>query len=1405
MKQKIYLICLFAIMQSTFFGVSAKDVYGFLTGSSSGSGLGTGLYKFDTEDQDKLSIVSSQFFSFWGGAYADGKYYCILSQDPSGLMFIGLSVIDLDTGILSQPSTEYNDFGCTDLTYDYSTSTMYGVMISIGGSPTEPTLIKINLETGTKENVAVLSDRITALACTYAGEMYGIGSQSDLYKINKIDGTLSLIGNTGISTKSQQIQSLEFDHTDGQLYWSGLDNNQTSFLIKLNARTAEVESRRTMYRNALFGGLYIPFKLAEDGAPASVVGLTAQTIDSSVTLSWTNPSKTFKGEALNELTSVEIYRDGEKVHTVTNPNVGVKMEWKDLEIEKSGFVKYEVYAYNSVGKGVGAIVSTYVGKDIPSAVSDLEITLSDKSPVLSWKAPLNGKNGGELDAEELKYAVIRMPDNKRFTNITQTTFTDNQIEIVNNYYYQVTCYNEMGESDAISSDTVMVGNSLEVPYYPDFTLDFDIAQWKVFNENNDNRTWIWNGSEFAYTYSWTLDADDWLISVPIKLLKGMDYRVKYDVYALSVGSSENFRITIGTDCTPVAQVNDLEVLESFSNKEFETHAVPFTVKEDGDYCLGLQVFSKKDQFGIKFKNIQVEPYGDNDLSVLSFEGEENLTLGKEYTYKVSVFNNGRASQGNYKVQLVDQNQNVLASKEITEAIAPNASQTIDLTWIPESVVATKIYAKVVCENDINKVNDQSKAINLSIKLTGEDYIELGGKDSKPNILPYGFKGSFYSMSEVIYFKEEINLEAGLIKEVVYTYINDSKQELTDKHVKIFMKNTLQESVAEGWIQEDDMVLVYDSNLTFKRGENRLNIELDTPYYYMGGNLCILNQKVQDASVADVNFYAKNYPNIPRTAVINNDNGTINVSEIQFSSMVNYVQLLMKTNEGGVLSGKVTYDGKPLSNVNIEVEGCGISSVTNKNGEYKFAYLLRGDYMLNIHPMTIGVDDATVKVTIVEGETLDKDIELAAKPAYKLSGKITGLNDASVRNALVLVNGYNKYQVSTNEVGYFELNVYQADNYQLEVLSAGYKPYSSVFNIESQDLALSTIKLDLVNDSPSNVIAKEAHSEVTIDWNASHYATECKYDNGNAVTKIEISNVTGNVLFGAVHPVPSVVYSMSWFINSSTVYDYESVRLFIFALDEKGLPTNEILFSKEDVYNVTDKWNLYELSEAVKAPYGYMVAIGSTEYVGLTVDDGSDFHADFQYVLDYMTGEYYTLESQGIRSNFLLRANAMIYNPTVELPELPSVTYNVYRMKTSDKENRNLWTLLNAQSLTAISYVDKDWNKLEDGSYLYAVEATFINGKVSEVSFSNPVLKNSSGIDTKEIDWVNVYPNPAQDYLYIDTDQEVNNVSLVDITGKEVYNENAVNKVDLSHFNGGLYLLKVKIGDKFYVRKVEVRR
>ena len=76
---------------------------------------------------------------------------------------------------------------------------------------------------------------IMAIACTYEGVLYGIGTGGGLYKINKETGSLTLVGNTGYMPWF--LQSMEFDHTDNTLYWAGQEPTQNTHSLPPSTST----------------------------------------------------------------------------------------------------------------------------------------------------------------------------------------------------------------------------------------------------------------------------------------------------------------------------------------------------------------------------------------------------------------------------------------------------------------------------------------------------------------------------------------------------------------------------------------------------------------------------------------------------------------------------------------------------------------------------------------------------------------------------------------------------------------------------------------------------------------------------------------------------------------------------------------------------------------------------------------------------------------------------------------------------------------------------------------------------------------------------------------------------------------------------------------------------------------
>lgn len=71
------------------------------------------------------------------------------------------------------------------------------------------------------------------------------------------------------------------------------------------------------------------------------------------------------------------------------------------------------------------------------------------------------------------------------------------------------------------------------------------------------------------------------------------------------------------------------------------------------------------------------------------------------------------------------------------------------------------------------------------------------------------------------------------------------------------------------------------------------------------------------------------------------------------------------------------------------------------------------------------------------------------------------------------------------------------------------------------------------------------------------------------------------------------------------------------------------------------------------------------------------------------------------------------------------------------------------------------------------------------------------------DLINIYPNPASDYVFVN--QEFEMIELYDITGKIVLKEFNNNKINVSDLNTGLYILKINFEGKTLEQKLQIQK
>ncbi len=81
--------------------------------------------------------------------------------------------------------------------------------------------------------------------------------------------------------------------------------------------------------------------------------------------------------------------------------------------------------------------------------------------------------------------------------------------------------------------------------------------------------------------------------------------------------------------------------------------------------------------------------------------------------------------------------------------------------------------------------------------------------------------------------------------------------------------------------------------------------------------------------------------------------------------------------------------------------------------------------------------------------------------------------------------------------------------------------------------------------------------------------------------------------------------------------------------------------------------------------------------------------------------------------------------------------------------------------------------------------------------------SSVGVENELSNSIQLYPNPANDLVYIVSTEKISSVSLLDMTGKKLYFSEKTAQIDVSPFAKGIYLLEIQTLKGKVVKKVVV--
>lgn len=630
-------------------GVPAKTVYAWATRDR--GDIPKGLVSFTLNKPQALTSLHALPETAYAGCYGGDKYYFDryrVYNDGDGQTWahIAFSSIDIATGKITDIKDWKDEiFLVNDMAYDYTTGLVYAMGRNIYQDDFLSSLIfeysslmTINPNTGVATEVkqfidwgnGTLANRTYyTLACDLNGTLYSVDQNGCLVTFDRDnDYAETVIGSTGLNP-AHTTQSMEFDHTTGQLYWAADFTSSPAALYLVDTASGHAECVGETGTDSHLVGLHIPFAVPSQAAPGSVSDLTVAPDASgakTAALSWKLPLKSFGGYNLTSISSVKVLRDGAEVKSFTGVTPGQTMTYTDA-VPAPGLYSYTVVAANSVGNGLPSGVTRWVGKDVPKGVEKLGVGYTPTGAHLEWEEPSEGLHGGVIDKATLGYKVTRFPDGTILaSDVRGSSFDDNTSPAMGRYYYTVESHTAEGVGEVVSSVEIALGSGIST--FPWSTLFADRSEFELWTvvDMNGGSSWSWKSrtagdytAQAMYGYDNDRSADDYLISPDLYLQKGGKYKVKFAYAGANANYVEKFEVTFGSGKSADEQTESLRRITA-TDGNFRFCEVEFPeIFESGVYNFAFHALSDPKQYNLYITDVTViqtqageDPVGPGD-------------------------------------------------------------------------------------------------------------------------------------------------------------------------------------------------------------------------------------------------------------------------------------------------------------------------------------------------------------------------------------------------------------------------------------------------------------------------------------------------------------------------------------------------------------------------------------------------------------------------------------------------------------------------------------------------------------------------------------------------------------------------------------------------------------------------
>ncbi|MCL2168087.1 MAG: carboxypeptidase regulatory-like domain-containing protein [Lentimicrobiaceae bacterium] len=789
------------------------------------------------------------------------------------------------------------------------------------------------------------------------------------------------------------------------------------------------------------------------------------------------------------------------------------------------------------------------------------------------------------------------------------------------------------------------------------------------------------------------------------------------------GSSWTTLLTVGTGQHSPVTEDWMTKTANISSYVNQTCMVRFTFN-----C----VISSSD-LNVSVDNVMVgtKPIFD-DLMAVSIEGNKlpELNTTENYTVKVrnlSFTNTMTATDYTVKFMKVADPVDIELGSLPGVEIAPFETKDFVFAWTPTSVGFEQIYGEIILPTDQNQADNKTEIMQVFVK--NEAFLPVSIGDGTQNQrLPFDFLFR-KSISQSIYFPEEIGTNGGLIAAVSY-YTNITSN--VNAPIKIWMGEVDVENLND-FVPYTNFTEVFSGNIFLPPGQYEAPVVFNVPYQYNGGTLIIYAQRFDTQTYTSTEYFrCTSTPGNVRSIRRYKDEATGVDYDWQdptagagslatFEGFPN-ITLSFDMDGMGILTGVVDSDEDGLlEGAKVQIVGSELYTLTDENGVYSF-YLTPGNYSMEYS--FLGHFSDTLPITVTADNTTTQNVTLIKFPMVSISGTVTNYSSIPLEGVEITFGGLDTYgPVYTDETGFYSIqSIFSNETYNITAHKATYQIYTNqvvveltdkTFDFQMYDMPYKPVNIvtDDIIDDPNVVISFEMRNPdlyklyILDDGSAEsgHSSIGLLPEmRGNKFSVNEDGVIVSVDIYGMPNPSADPEKTVNILIYNAAVTLVATIDPFYISADGWfNVPINNIPYSDE--FYVMVYWPPYDLKQ--------------TNFIGC--DANGPNVGSVGYDLLYMNVLDFT---PMIRVNAITTGGkSATYGTGNETRAAEN--YKIYRLPVGEETNEAAWETL-SENVSGLTYTDNTFSSVSTGEYRWAVKAEYTGGFLSEATISNPPIHSA---------------------------------------------------------------------------------